>query len=79
MNYSQSRAIVAPSESGTGQTYPLFKVISGFYKGKQGYVHTSDIENVQDPAYRKTKTGELKLGAEVSMPHAVSTGRWVFL
>ena len=52
-------------DAGAGQVYQSFKLLDGPRKGQSGAVHTSNIENVQDPAYRMTKTGEFKLGNEV--------------
>lgn len=52
-------------DPGAGQIYTPLKLTSGPRKGQSGYVHTSNIENTNDPAYRMTKTGEFKLGNAV--------------
>lgn len=60
-----NRVSVGPPDPGAGQIYQSLKVTSGPRKGQSGFWHTSNIENVQDPAYRMTKTGEFKLGNSV--------------
>ncbi|MFC6592601.1 hypothetical protein ACFP81_13295 [Deinococcus lacus] len=61
----QSRVSVGRPDPGAGQVYRSLRVLDGPRKGQSGYLHTSNIEDVQDPAYRMTKTGEFKLGDEV--------------
>lgn len=54
-------------DPGAGQIYTPFTSQLALNRAgqKSGLFHTSNVENVQDPAYRMTKTGEFKLGNEV--------------
>ncbi|WP_339097518.1 hypothetical protein WDJ50_16885 [Deinococcus sp. VB142] len=60
-----STVLIGQPDPGAGQIYTPLKLTSGPRKGQSGYVHTSNIENTNDPAYRMTKTGEFKLGNDV--------------
>ena len=60
-----SEVQIGAPDPGAGHIYTPLKLTSGPRKGQSGYVHTSNIENTNDPAYRMTKTGEFKLGNDV--------------
>ena len=55
---------LGPADAGAGQVYtaltPAGQTVS---HSPQYYIHSSNIENVNDPAYRMTKVGEFKVPA----------------
>ena len=55
-----SEVQIGVPDPGAGQIYTPLNLTSGPRKGQSGYVHTSNIENTNDPAYRMRKTGEFK-------------------
>lgn len=54
-----------PPDAGAGNVYWPLTVLDGARKGQAGFLHTSNVENVQDPAYRMTHVNEVKLGRDV--------------
>lgn len=52
-----------PSDAGAGNVYWPLTVLDGARKGQAGVLHTSNVENVQDPAYRLTRVVEFRVPA----------------
>lgn len=62
---STSQVTVGAADPGAGQIYYPLKITAGSRNGQSGFLHTSNVENVQDPAYRMTHINEFKLGSDV--------------
>ncbi len=70
---------LGPADAGAGQVYhsltPAGQKVSS---PPQYFIHSSNIENVNDPAYRMTKVGEFKVPAGTfpcrSQPNAAFIG-----
>lgn len=62
---SVSTVRVGAADAGAGQVYYPLNVVAGSRNGQSGFLHTSNIENVQDPAYRMTHINEFKLGNDI--------------
>lgn len=75
---STSQVTVGAADPGAGQVYYSLKVTAGSRNGQSGFLHTSNVENVQDPAYRMTHINEFKLGKDIYscryVPHAAFLG-----
>ncbi len=54
-----------PADAGAGNVYWPLTMLGGARRGQTGFLHTSNVENVQDPAYRMTHVNEIKLGGDV--------------
>ncbi|WP_161883122.1 hypothetical protein [Deinococcus alpinitundrae] len=65
-NHTWQNYQLGPSDPGAGQLYTVLTPAGQPVSDSPGaFIHSSNIENVSDPAYRMTKVGEFKLPAGV--------------
>lgn len=56
-----SSVTLQDTDAGAGQVYQPFAVTAGLRRGQPGVVRSSNVENVQDPAYRMTRISTFTL------------------